>query len=115
MKWIYTSIVGILMTVITLLSYRSGESYIEAILVVLSIILICVLVFFGFVFYKQVHVLEKEIEKLKNKYDSLKDKHDSDTAKLKIEIENLKNEIKNLENDKKHLKQTIDQITYGFK
>jgi len=115
MKWICTSIVGMLMTVITLLSYRLGESSIEAMLVILSIILICVLVFFGFVFYKQAHIPEKEIEKWKNEYDSLKDKHDSDTAKLKIEIENLKNEIKNLENDKKHLKQTIDQITYGFK
>lgn len=45
MKLICTSIVGMLMTVITLLSYRIDESSIEIMLVVLGIILICVLSF----------------------------------------------------------------------
>lgn len=110
MKLICTSIVGMLMTVITLLSYRINESSIEIMLVVLGIILICVLSFFSFVIYKneQVAINKEKMDLLKDQYDSLKDKYDSDTAKLKIEI-------KNLENDKKYLKQTIDQITCDFK
>ena len=91
MKWIFTSIIWALVIAVVLLSYRVYLSSVNLLLLFLCLLLLAVLIFFGYLSRKeqQTALHQEKLEELQNKYNTLRAQYDSTTHSLNQKVEVL--------------------------
>lgn len=91
MKWIFTSVILALVIAVVLLSYRVYLSSVNLLLLFLCLLLLAVLIFFGYLSRKeqQTALHQEVLEELQNKYNTLQAQYNSTTYSLNQRVEVL--------------------------